>query len=247
MLLLFYSCSANNKVTNNIKQVIINKTDNNQIPNVTKKATSDQSENSINFQWKIRKMLSTNEASNSIFQIYLYDSITNENHYITTLHVNTYIIFSKDDDIFNKRNSVLSLSTLSLDKQSEQGCSIYVEDNVVNTYFYFIGNDIESTLSLKYSLKINKEYKMTTLPEEYIEIPKFQRELRVENPPLYGADVLYIQALLEDSFIVEQYKLFADGYYGTLTENEVRNIQKKYLLKQTGIVDQITWEKIEEM
>jgi len=241
-VLILCSCTNNSKIPNSkIEQTTESDVSNNPFNNSAEASSiKDDDDDSIILKWKIRE-LPAKKSTKYTYQIFLFDSLTNQNHYIETLYVDSSLRFFNGS---GGNDYLLDVSVLSLDQQSATGCSIYIEDNMIKAYSYLIGNGIEMDLNLKYSLQIQN--KVITEQEEYIDIPEYRRDLKIENPSLFGDDIIYIQALIEGSKIIRPYKTLVDGYYGIITENEVKKIQKKHGLKQTGIVDQETWEKIEQ-
>jgi len=70
----------------------------------------------------------------------------------------------------------------------------------------------------------------------------FTRNLYLTEPKLEGDDILAVQLRLQQLGYVEVGK--ADGIFGALTDQSVRNFQMDHDLEVDGIVGQKTWEKL---
>lgn len=70
----------------------------------------------------------------------------------------------------------------------------------------------------------------------------YTREIKVENPRMNGDDVKAVQQRLLnlDYYEVET----SDGWYGPKSANGIKNFQELNGLKQTGIVNETTWENL---
>lgn len=72
---------------------------------------------------------------------------------------------------------------------------------------------------------------------------RFSRVIELKSPPMYGEDIKQLQAYLVDCGFVEIGEI--DGYYGPLTANVIKTIQKFWpSFYVTGNVDSRLWASI---
>jgi D-alanyl-D-alanine carboxypeptidase len=95
--------------------------------------------------------------------------------------------------------------------------------------------------------KNNQLAQIITVETELLK--QWQQSQGLKNTLTYnssGPDVVLLQRMLsQDRDIYPESKI--TGYYGNLTKNAVRKFQGKYNLPQTGIVDEVTKDKLNEI
>ena len=101
----------------------------------------------IKLKWEINRNIETNK-----YEIALFESRNNTTYEIGNLFSDKELVISKNDSVRSKRNSI---STVSInDSESSEGFIIFRENNNLNIYYYYIGNNMESVLKKIKSISV---------------------------------------------------------------------------------------------
>ncbi len=234
LVILIPSCSnKKNKPSNNIKSTQIDESA------ITNESSSSQNE--VYIQWQYRSSETAHELEHKVYELYLYNSKTNETQYIISFSQGLSPIFNNKHLTVNNEKSIMDCS--SWYAGGGIGLSVFYLDNMLKVYEAYFEEWQEPFLSSKpvYDLKLSPTDKVIILPQKELDTPNYCRELQLLNPRLFGDDIRYLQAVINNFYSI---KLDIDGYYGLDTEIAVKNIQNEMKLLETGIVTLELWKEI---
>lgn len=211
---------------------------------INEKSITDDSfstHNEVNIQWQYRTSETAHELGHKVYELYLYNSKTNDTAYIISFAQGLSPNFTRKHFALNGTNSIMDCT--SWYAGGGIGLSVFYLVNILEIYEVYFEERQEPFLSSQpvLELKLSPTDIVTVLPEKELKIPQYYRELKIENPRLFGDDIRYLQAVINNFYAT---KIDVDGYYGPNTEFAVKKIQKEMKLLETGIVKFKLWDEI---
>lgn len=198
----------------------------------------------VYYQWQLRQTQINNPDKEKFFyELYLFESYTNERHLIVAFRND--FDFSYGNDINTRIPFVIFHKPVS----TTIDYSIKIKGNYLLKVVYQsrypkmqLQNETD-TLTCLYELKTDKDVNFIEKELKQLEVPVFTRILEKNQgrKNLFGEDIYYLQVILNYYY---NHKIDVDGYFGSETENAVKEFQRKANVKVTGIVDEKLWNMI---